>query len=211
MVFSPVSCKKHPGPRILLAVQGHSDFPTQVRQLTDQLGQEGIDVLGALFDLTAQRLVRLAVAMTRNQYDAEDAVQAVMERVARKPASLRDAERPWPYLLRMVRNEALLIVRKKKRWSLSHCINDLVTLRRVDELEQEDTHRQVWTALRSLPTPQAEVVVLKIWEGMTFAQISQLLEVSPNTAASRYQYGMQKLAGRLARTAEEAFEQEAPR
>ena len=33
----------------------------------------------------------------------------------------------------------------------------------------------MWTALRSLPAAQAEVVVLKTWEGMTFAQIAEVL------------------------------------
>ena len=59
----------------------------------------------------------------------------------------------------------------------------------------------MWTALRTLPTEQAEVVVLKIWEKLTFAQIGVILETSPNTVASRYQYAMAKLSKKLAATA----------
>jgi RNA polymerase sigma-70 factor (ECF subfamily) len=98
----------------------------------------------------------------------------------------------------MVRNEALLIGRRRKHRTTVSDLSDLVTLRRVDELEQEETHRQVWSALRTLPPEQAEVVVLKIWEEMTFAQIGQILETSPNTVASRYQYAIIKLSRRLA-------------
>lgn len=181
-------------------------FADKVRHLAAQLGDPGIDMLGGLFDLTSPRLVRLAVAITRNQYDAEDAVQAVMTRLAFRPAPLRGAEAPWSYLLRMVRNEALLVARKKKRWiNAAATIADLVTRRRVDELEREDTHRAVWAALRSLPPEQAEVVVLKTWEEMTFAEIAEVLEASPNTVASRYQYALQKLATRLRKTAAESF------
>jgi RNA polymerase sigma-70 factor (ECF subfamily) len=36
-------------------------------------------------------------------------------------------------------------------------------------------------------------VHLKLWEEMTFAQIAEALEISPNTAASRYRYGLDKL------------------
>lgn len=180
-------------------------FQHRVRSLTDQLGKPGVDVLGALFDLTAARLVRLAVAITRNQYDAEDAVQAVMTRIALRGDQLRNADAPWAYLLRMVRNEALLVARKKKRWvTTTHSITDLVTRRRVDELELEDTHRAVWSALRSLPPEQAEVIVLKTWEEMTFAEIAEVLGASPNTVASRHQYGLQKLASRLQKAASEA-------
>ena len=98
----------------------------------------------------------------------------------------------------MVRNEALGIVRRKKRWThVVGNLTDLITRRLVDEVELEDTHRAVWKALRGLPTEQAEVVVLRIWEGITFAEIGEVLEISQNTAASRYQYAMQKLSRQL--------------
>jgi len=35
--------------------------------------------------------------------------------------------------------------------------------------------------------------VLKIWHEYTFQEIGELLELSPNTAAGRYRYGLQKL------------------
>ena len=153
--------------------------------------------MGALFDLTSQRLVRFAVAVTRNQHDAEDAVQTALMRVAGRPQLLSPTMCPWAYLLRMVRNEALLIARRKKRWSKAGNINDLVTSCCVDELEREETYRAVWSALRTLPPQQAEVVVLKIWEEMTFAQIAGILDESANTIASRYQYAIVKLSKRL--------------
>ena len=111
---------------------------------------------------------------------------------------------PWAYLLQMVRNEALQIARRKHRWTTAVSLIDLVTSRKVDELEMEETHRAVWAALRTLPPQQAEVVVLKIWEDMTFAQIGHVLETSPNTIASRYQYAMAKLSQTLLKQHREA-------
>jgi RNA polymerase sigma-70 factor (ECF subfamily) len=181
------------------------DFAHRVRDCSDRLAASGVDALGALFDLTCHRLVRFAVALTRNQHDAEDAVQTVLVRVAGRPQLLNAASCPWAYLLQMVRNEALTIGRRRKRWSTAANLTDLVTRRRVDELEQEETHRAVWSALRTLPPEQAEVVVLKIWETMTFAQIGQILELSPNTVASRYQYAILKLSKRLAQQRQEAL------
>jgi RNA polymerase sigma-70 factor, ECF subfamily len=176
---------------------GSSDFPQRVQECADRLSNTGVDALAALFDLTSDRLVRFAVALARNQHDAEDAVQTALVRVAREPRLLSAAHCPWAYLLRMVRNEALGIARRKQRCALAGDLADLVTLRRVDDLEREETHRAVWSALRTLPAEQAEVVVLKIWEEMTFAQIAEILDISANTAASRYQYAMTKLTKRL--------------
>jgi RNA polymerase sigma-70 factor (ECF subfamily) len=52
-------------------------------------------------------------------------------------------------------------------------------------------------ALEALPADQREVIVLKIWHGYTFDEIGGLLELSPNTAAGRYRYGLQKIKGQL--------------
>ncbi|MBW8883839.1 MAG: sigma-70 family RNA polymerase sigma factor [Planctomycetia bacterium] len=174
------------------------EFAERVRESTDRLMAVGVDALGLLFDLTSNRLVRFATALTRHQHDAEDAVQTALVRLAGEPQLLANVQCPWAYLLRMVRNEALALARRKQRCSTSSNLGDLVTRCRVDEAEREESNRAVWSALRTLPPQQAEVVVLKIWEELTFAQIGEILEISPNTAASRYQYGMTKLASRLA-------------
>ena len=47
--------------------------------------------------------------------------------------------------------------------------------------------------LQKLPPDQREVIVLKIWHEHTFEEIGALLELSPNTVAGRYRYGMEKL------------------
>ena len=41
------------------------------------------------------------------------------------------------------------------------------------------------------------MVHLKLWEGLTFEAIAELLEIPLNTAASRYRYGVDKLRQRL--------------
>ena len=174
-----------------------ANFSDRVRTCAERMAESGVPALAGLFDLTSQRLVRYAATITRNQHDAEDAVQAALVRVASQMHFLCEADSPWPYLLRMVRNEALQIVRRKKRWGLIANLSDLLTGRSVDELEQEESHRAVWLALRSIPSEQAEVVVLKIWEDMTFAEIGKILDVSTFTAASRYRYAMQKLTQKL--------------
>jgi RNA polymerase sigma-70 factor (ECF subfamily) len=171
-----------------------SPFSDLVRLAAIRLAESGVAALGGLYDLTSQRLVRYAVTITGNQHDSEDAVSTALVRIADHPPLLSKAQWPWPYLLQMVRNESLLIARRRKRWSAVGNLSDLRTYCRVDELEQEETYRAIWMALRRLPTAQAEVVVLKIWESLTFAQIAEILDVPPDTAASRYRYGMQKLS-----------------
>ena len=52
-------------------------------------------------------------------------------------------------------------------------------------------------AVTELPAKLREVETMKVWGGLTFAQIADSLKISPNTAASRYRYGLERLAGAL--------------
>lgn len=176
---------------------GPDEFARRVRESADRLSAQGVAALGGLFDLTSVRLVRFAAALTRHQQDAEDAVQTALVKLATQPHLLAAAACPWAYLLQMVRNEALLTARRKQRCTTPGDIGDLLTLCPVDEAEREESYRAIWSALRKLPPQQTEVVILKIWEGLTFAQIGQILETSANTVASRYQYAMEKLSKQL--------------
>jgi RNA polymerase sigma-70 factor (ECF subfamily) len=155
-----------------------------------------VSALGPLFDLTSQRLVRYALTIVRNQHDAEDATQAALVRVAMNPGALAGARYPWAYLLRIVRNEALMTARRQRRVQLTTTLSEVATDApnlgaRIDE------QHEVWKALHKLPAAQAEVVVLKIWEELTFAEIGRVLGASANTVASRYQYAISKLARSL--------------
>ena len=46
-----------------------------------------------------------------------------------------------------------------------------------------------------MPEEQRTVVILKTWRDKTFREIGEMLEVSENTAASRYRYAMERLRG----------------
>jgi RNA polymerase sigma-70 factor (ECF subfamily) len=173
------------------------DFVDRVRSCAQNLARDGVPALGDIYDVTASRLLRYATTLTRHRDDAEDALQAALVRIALRPRLLANARFPWAYLLKMIRNEALNIVRRRR------------PMRRLpDQVRgwrdpaagpgEDDLHRFIRMALQKLPSGQAEVVVLKIWEEMTFAEIGEVLGQSPNTAASRYRYALQKLAQHLA-------------
>lgn len=178
-------------------------FSESIRERALRIREQGAVAVAALYDLASVRLVRFAATITRNQHDAEDAVAAALLKVVADPATLAEARAPWPYLLCMIRNEALVLLRRKRRWSLAQGLIDLVTWTRVDELEREESIREVWLALRRLPTEQSEVIVLKIWEEFTFQQIGEVLGIPPATAASRYRAGLSKLSTALLPSSEE--------
>jgi RNA polymerase sigma-70 factor, ECF subfamily len=172
------------------------EFAEQVRRCAQDLAREGVPGLGRVYDVTASRLIRYATTLTRHRDDAEDALQAALVRIALRPRVLAEARSPWAYLLKVIRNEVFNIIRRRK--PMRPLIDSTCSWSDYLQPEgDEETHRLVRLALAKLPPPQAEVVVLKIWEGMTFAEIGEVLGQSPNTAASRYRYALHKLSQHL--------------
>ena len=62
-----------------------------------------------------------------------------------------------------------------------------------DTIEQKETAWLIDRAIKNMPEKFREVVMLKIWSELTFAQIAQTLDIPLNTAASRYRYGLEIL------------------
>ena len=62
---------------------------------------------------------------------------------------------------------------------------------------QTEKEEAAMRCLEQLPIEQREVIVLKIWHRYTFEEIGPILSLSPNTAAGRYRYGIQKIRNLL--------------
>ena len=101
---------------------------------------------------------------------------------------------PVHYCVRSFRNRAL-----NYRRSLWRRITRELEVHSWFEKSPEDNpaERAAMRCLAELPAEQREIIVLKIWHHYTFEAIGELLDVSPNTAAGRYRYGLQKIKLRL--------------
>ena len=57
----------------------------------------------------------------------------------------------------------------------------------------QEQSRLLESAVRQLPLEQREVLTLKVWGELTFAEIATALGIPQNTAASRYRYALSAL------------------
>ena len=123
--------------------------------------------------------------------EAEDVLQETFL------ALLKLAEPPRQqefYLLRAYRNKAFTFKRTlMRRFRREEKADTWFETSEVDEDGESLAQRE----LARLPVAQREVIALKIWQGFTFEEIGRLLNISPNTAAARYRYGLQKLKKRM--------------
>jgi RNA polymerase sigma-70 factor, ECF subfamily len=123
--------------------------------------------------------------------DAEDIVQEAFVRFWRRNHPIENRG----LLYAMVRSIALDLIRRDSRRARREAVV-------VSESEQsaepqfqfdDESQQSLAAALQGLPKDQREVLVMKIWNDLTFAEIGQALGVSQNTAASRYRYGLASL------------------
>lgn len=131
-------------------------------------------------------LLAYAAALLGDRSAAEDVLQQVFLKLLRGHAKL--PEDPRPYLFRAVRNTALNLHRVRAR---NAPLDEQRWL--IHPAEAVEAGLALETALQQLPAEQREVVVMHVWGTLTLDEIAKLLELSPNTVASRYRYGLNKL------------------
>lgn len=128
--------------------------------------------------------------------DAEDVLQDVFLALVKAFKGGLELQHPRAYLYRSARNEAHRHLRRRGRNALP--ISDERIMLVEAPPARQDEALDLSRALAALPVDQREVVVLKLHHAMTFQEIGDLLDVSPNTAASRHRYGLEKLRDLLA-------------
>src|SRR3977135_1019801 len=136
------------------------------------------------FSELAPGLVLFARQFVRTSADAEDIVQDAFVRFWRKEHSIQNRG----LLYATVRTVALDLLRRDTRPARREANASL-------EMEQstapqfdfdDGAQQELAAAIDLLPVEQREVLVMKIWNELTFAEIGEALSISQNTAASAY-------------------------
>jgi RNA polymerase sigma-70 factor (ECF subfamily) len=165
--------------------------------------------LAHLYDAHGRALFGFLLNLARNEADARDLVQEIFVRLAEKPESLRGVRDERAFLLRMGHNAFIDLVRRRTARTSAHdrfAAEPAPLFAPADDPDEAARRAALDAALAELPAEQRAVVHLKLREDLTFAQIAEALEISPNTAASRYRYAMDKLQALLRPLYEECHE-----
>jgi RNA polymerase sigma-70 factor (ECF subfamily) len=145
----------------------------------------------ALYHAKASELILYGRALGLSHGEAEDVLHETFLALLRRAES---PLQPEHYCLRSYRNRALnyrrgLWRRLAREWEARSWFEPAAA--------ESMAEREAMQCLARLPREQREVIVLKIWHDYTFEEVGELLEISPNTAAGRYRYGLQKLRQHL--------------
>jgi RNA polymerase sigma-70 factor, ECF subfamily len=146
----------------------------------------------ALYARLARRLLRVAAAMLADAAEAEDAVHDVFVALARGRERLAYVEDLDAYVFASLRH-VIAARAERRKFERRHWEWLAAIAAPAAQLAEAADEGEVSAALAALPPEQREIVVMKIDGGLTFAQIAAALSISPNTAASRYRYALEKL------------------
>jgi RNA polymerase sigma-70 factor (ECF subfamily) len=149
--------------------------------------QGNVEEIEVLYRQHGAALLLFASTIIGERSKAQDAVHQVFLRLLER-GDLRRAGDKKAYLFGCVRNAVL---NERKRQDRDKPLEDSAWF---SPPEQDYAGEQnLRRALAALAGDQREVVVLHVWGELTFSQIGDLLNVSANTAASRYRYALGKL------------------
>jgi RNA polymerase sigma-70 factor (ECF subfamily) len=157
--------------------------------LREDLAAGRDDAFAALYGRYGAPLLRVAWRMLGSRDEAEDAVQDVFVGLVQAGEALRRVRSLRAYLFASLRHAALRRRQARPRGPERSAAGEPASGADPADPRTERLER----ALRSLPTEQREIIALHLDGEMTFAEAAEVLGVSPNTAASRYRYALEKL------------------
>jgi RNA polymerase sigma-70 factor (ECF subfamily) len=156
--------------------------------------------LEELYDQHASALFAFAFNLLRNESDARDVLQEIFIKLAQRPEILAKVTDTRAFLLRLAHNSSVDVMRRQSTRTRNYeeLARESIDLFADSSNPDEQVFRENLTAaMAELPPDQRAVVHLKLWERLTFDAIAEMLDISQNTAASRYRYAIDKLRERL--------------
>jgi len=153
-----------------------------------------------LYDEHAQAVFAFLLTFTRHDADTRDLLQELFVKLAKRPGLLDGVRDERAFLLRLAHNLALDLIRRRGTREKYHgqlAGEPTPVFAPASEPDDRAFREALSAALGDIPAEQRAVVHLKLWDGLTFEQIAELLGIPLNTAASRYRYGLDKLRERL--------------
>ena len=143
------------------------------------------------FSDLAPGLLLFARQWVRSTADAEDIVQEAFVKFWRRNHKINNRA----LLYATVRSLALDLIRRDSRRARreAEAVSESERTFEPQFESIDETQRILAAAVDHLPHDQREVLVMKIWNDLTFAEIATALEISQNTAASRYRYALAAL------------------
>jgi RNA polymerase sigma-70 factor (ECF subfamily) len=150
-----------------------------------------------------QRIFSTIYFLVKNQEMAEDLFQETFIKIITSLRKNHYSEQGkfLPWALRIAHNLVIDHFRKEKLMPLQHdseeySVFDVIPANNrnaVDQIIYDEKIAMVRSLLDKLPHEQREVVILRHYAGLSFKEISKMLDININTALGRMHYAVLKM------------------
>ena len=144
------------------------------------------EAIEVIYDAMARSIYATALAITRNHADAEDATQNTILQVVKYAATYKKGSNPRAFILTVARNRALDIVRQRRS------AIPLDELPIADEAKNDD-EEAVLSLISPLNECERQLVILRLYEELSYNEIAKIMKISVFAAQKRYQRALGKL------------------
>ena len=168
---------------------------TSDRQLLEKFLAGDVEAFERLVDRYQAPILTLARRMTGDPGLAEDLFQEIFFKAYRSAHELRDPGRfrGWLFTLGVRHIRRALVKRGRRR--TQELEEDLVAEIDPDRTEREEALGSLGQAVERLPPKQREVVLLRSFEGLSYADIAAVTRSTEETARANYYQGLKRLKG----------------
>ncbi|HVQ63019.1 MAG TPA: RNA polymerase sigma factor [Terriglobia bacterium] len=154
-----------------------------------------------IFNEFSRFVYRTAYAVTGRHEDAEDVLQTIFLRLARREIAPDVLKNPKPYLYRSAVNVSLNVIRSRSR--AANLRNDALLVKPEtvpDSIFDEELCNRLREAIGQLKPEAAEILLLRYTHNHSDAEIARMLGVSRGTIALKL-FRLRARLKRLLRTA----------
>jgi RNA polymerase sigma-70 factor (ECF subfamily) len=157
------------------------------------------EAFGLLVKRWESRVYGLALRMLGHPEDARDVAQETFLAAFRKLHQFRGRARFSSWLYRIALNCCYdrLRERRTEPAPLEEAEDPATEEKVLSRIHQKQVAERVRRAVRALPLEMRQVLILKEYEGLTFEEIAEILDIPVSTAKTRLYAGLNHLRKRL--------------
>ena len=163
-----------------------------MHELAARLARGEEAAFAELYDAAADRMHHYLAARLESRDAASDVLQIAFLRAVKSRKQFRGVENPVAYLFQIARNEAVRWAKRRKVASQPLTADETFAANG-DVFGQQDDAEVVAAALGRLSPEDRELVELKVFAGLTFREISDVVGLPQGTVATRYRRALEEL------------------
>ena len=146
-------------------------------RLVRECRRGGESAFEAFFDRFERRIFLFALQMVGNRDDAMDISQVCFIKAFKNLHQFDTRRTLQPWLFRIVRNQCIDFLRKKKNTRPRPIeAMDKITARSDDPavlVEKKEAHKQIWAAINQLSLPEREAIILREFHEMSYKEVEK--------------------------------------